>query len=88
MAGGRERSFRFGDIVTKAAINWRLKEILLGEVKWTGGPIRRSVVRGLMGKTNLVAPDNRRAGKYIKPSSAVPGLRKRPLPKHKTITPS
>jgi uncharacterized protein len=39
------------------AINWRLKEILLGEVKWTGDPIRRSVVRGLVEKTNLVVPD-------------------------------
>jgi hypothetical protein len=38
-------------------INWRLKEILLGEVKWTGDSIRRSVLRGLVEKTNLVVPD-------------------------------
>lgn len=40
------------------AINWRLKEILLGEAKWTGDSIRRSIVRGLIEKTNLVVPDS------------------------------
>ncbi|KAA3660553.1 MAG: ATP-binding protein [Chloroflexi bacterium] len=40
------------------AINWRLKEILLGGAKWTGDPIRRNIVRGLVEKTGLIVPDD------------------------------
>lgn len=39
------------------AINWRLRQILLGEAKWTGNPINRKIVRDLIGKTPLVVPD-------------------------------
>lgn len=38
------------------AINWRLKQILLGEAKWTGSPINRRIVRDLIAKTTLVVP--------------------------------
>ncbi len=40
------------------AINWRLKTILLGEAKWTSDPVRRSIVRGLVEKADLVVPDD------------------------------
>ena len=39
------------------AINWRLRQILLGEAKWTGNPINRKIVRDLIAKTPLVVPD-------------------------------
>ena len=39
------------------AINWRLRQILLGEEKWTGNAINRKIVRDLIGKTPLVVPD-------------------------------
>jgi AAA+ ATPase superfamily predicted ATPase len=39
------------------AINWRLKNILLGEAKWTQDRVRRSTVRELVDKTEAVVPD-------------------------------
>ena len=39
------------------AINWRQHEILLGEAKWTGDRLRRSIVRNLIEKTDLVMPE-------------------------------
>jgi AAA+ ATPase superfamily predicted ATPase len=39
------------------AINWRLKQILLGEAKWTGNPLNRKIVRALVAKRKLVTPD-------------------------------
>ena len=39
------------------AINWRQQEILLGEAKWTGDRFRRSIVRNLIEKTDLVVPE-------------------------------
>lgn len=39
------------------AINWRLKQILLGEAKWTGSPINLKIVRDLVAKATLVVPD-------------------------------
>ena len=39
------------------AINWRLRQILLGEAKWTGNPINRKIVRDLVAKMPLVVPD-------------------------------
>lgn len=38
------------------AINWREKQILLGEAKWTQEPIRRTIVRQLIAKTEKVVP--------------------------------
>ena len=40
------------------AINWRLKEILLGEVKWTGRAMTPGIVRDLINKTPRVVPAN------------------------------
>ena len=40
------------------AINWRLKNILLGEAKWTRARVRRSTVRELIDKTKDVVPDS------------------------------
>jgi hypothetical protein len=39
------------------AINWRLKQILLGEAKWTGNALNRKIVRDLIAKRMLVVPD-------------------------------
>jgi AAA+ ATPase superfamily predicted ATPase len=39
------------------AVNWRLKQILLGEAKWTGNPLNRKIVRDLVAKRSLVVPD-------------------------------
>jgi AAA+ ATPase superfamily predicted ATPase len=39
------------------AINWRLKQILLGEAKWTGNTLNRKIVRDLMAKRTLVVPE-------------------------------
>ena len=43
--------------VDVVAINWRQRQILLGEAKWTGKPINRKIVRDLMAKASLVVPD-------------------------------
>jgi hypothetical protein len=40
------------------AINWRLKDILLGEAKWTQDRVRRSTVRELIGKSESVVPES------------------------------
>ena len=40
------------------AINWRQKNILLGEAKWSKDRVSRSVVRELVGKTPSVIPDD------------------------------
>jgi len=40
------------------AINWRLKQILLGEAKWTGKAMKRPIVRELIDKTERVVPDD------------------------------
>jgi AAA+ ATPase superfamily predicted ATPase len=40
------------------AVNWRLKQILLGEAKWTGNALNRKIVRDLVAKRPLVVPDN------------------------------
>jgi hypothetical protein len=40
------------------AINWRLKNILLGEAKWTQDRVRRSTVRELIGKSESVVPES------------------------------
>ena len=39
------------------AISWRLKQILLGEAKWTGNALNRKIVRDLVAKRPLVVPD-------------------------------
>jgi len=38
------------------AINWRLRQILLGQANWTENPINRKIVRDLIAKTPLVVP--------------------------------
>jgi AAA+ ATPase superfamily predicted ATPase len=43
--------------INVVAINWRLRQILLGQAKWTENPINRNIVRDLIGKTPLVVPD-------------------------------
>ncbi len=43
--------------VDVVAINWREKQILLGEAKWGEGGVGRDVVRELMDKSPLVVPD-------------------------------
>jgi hypothetical protein len=42
--------------VDVVALNWRDREILLGECKWGSSPVGRSVVRELVGKAPKVAP--------------------------------
>lgn len=44
--------------VDVVAINWRQKNILLGEAKWTRERVSRSIVRELVSKTKYVIPDN------------------------------
>jgi hypothetical protein len=39
------------------AINWRTKDVLLGECKWGMGQVGRAVVRGLVDKTASVLPE-------------------------------
>jgi hypothetical protein len=39
------------------AVNWRQKQILLGEAKWTRDLVSRSVVRELVEKTERVVPE-------------------------------
>ncbi len=43
--------------VDVVAINWKKKQILLGEAKWGGDPVGRGVLRELMDKVARVAPD-------------------------------
>jgi len=43
--------------VDVVAVNWRTKDILLGECKWGTGEVGRSVIRALAGKTGKVLPD-------------------------------
>ena len=38
------------------AINWRLRQILLGQANWTENSINRKIVRDLIAKTPLVVP--------------------------------
>jgi hypothetical protein len=38
------------------AINWRTNDILLGECKWEDNAVDKSVIRGLLGKTERVLP--------------------------------
>lgn len=40
------------------AINWRSRDILLGEAKWTEEPIRRRIVTELIEKTDKVVPND------------------------------
>ncbi len=42
--------------VDVVAIDWSEKQILLGEVKWSRDPVGRSVVSGLVAKTDRVVP--------------------------------
>jgi hypothetical protein len=39
-----------------AAVNWRDRQILLGECKWGAGPVDRGVIRELLDKTGKVLP--------------------------------
>jgi uncharacterized protein len=39
------------------AVNWRTKDLLLGECKWGLGAVGRSVIRDLVAKTEHVCPD-------------------------------
>jgi uncharacterized protein len=39
------------------AINWCLRQILIGEAKWTGSAINRKIVRDLVAKMPLVVPE-------------------------------
>jgi len=39
------------------AINWRLRQIVIGEAKWTGKLINRKIVCDLVAKMPLVVPD-------------------------------
>jgi AAA+ ATPase superfamily predicted ATPase len=43
--------------VDVVAINWRTKEILLGECKWGQKPVGREVLQTLINKTDKVLPD-------------------------------
>lgn len=43
--------------VDVVAINWREKQILLGEAKWTQEPIRRTIITQLIAKTKKVVPE-------------------------------
>jgi len=43
--------------VDVVAINWREKQILLGEAKWGEGNVSREVIRELVDKTSSVVPD-------------------------------
>jgi len=43
--------------VDVVAVNWRTKDILLGECKWGTDEVGRSVIRILVGKTDKVLPD-------------------------------
>ena len=45
--------------VDVVAVNWRQKNILLGEAKWTRESLGRSVVRELIDKTDRVVPKDR-----------------------------
>ncbi len=51
--------------VDVAAVNWRTKDILLGECKWGDDEVGRSVIRALVGKTDEVLPDERWAVHYV-----------------------
>lgn len=42
--------------VDVAAINWREKELLLGECKWQGRPVGRQIIQELVDKAPLVIP--------------------------------
>jgi AAA+ ATPase superfamily predicted ATPase len=44
--------------VDVVAINWRSKDILLGECKWGQGDVSRSVIQTLFDKTGKVLPGN------------------------------
>ena len=44
--------------VDVVALNWRDREILLGECKWGSSRVGRSVVRELVGKASKVVPEN------------------------------
>lgn len=43
--------------VDVVAVNWRTKDILLGECKWSTDEVGRSVIRTLADKTDKVLPD-------------------------------
>ncbi len=43
--------------VDVVAINWREKQILLGEAKWGEGNVAREVIREMVAKTPLVVPE-------------------------------
>ena len=43
--------------VDVVALNWREKQILLGEAKWGEGKVGREIIRELVEKTALVVPD-------------------------------
>jgi hypothetical protein len=51
--------------VDVVAVNWRTKDILLGECKWGTDAVGRSVIRALAAKTGKVLPGDRWNVHYV-----------------------